>query len=468
MAANDHPRFTIVGAGLGGALMATYLGQAGYEVEVYERRPDPRGRNAVGGRSINLALSTRGIHALEEVGVATEIMKAAIPMRGRMIHSPTGALSFQPYDKDPSKCINSISRAGLNVALIQAADASANVRLHFDRRCVGVDVERPAVRLERAAKSGTGGQTSGSDSTIETDDSGAASAEVHETDIVLSADGAFSAVRGSMQRLDRFTYSQTYLAHGYKELCIPPTAAGDFALEPNALHIWPRESFMMIALPNPDRTFTCTLFLAFEGPLSFAALASDDATRRFFETQFPDAVSIMPTLLDDFRSNPTGSLATIRSEPWYYRDKVALLGDACHAVVPFYGQGMNCTFEDCSVLNECLKQHAPDWEAAFRAYYQRRKRNADAIADLAVANFVEMRDQAGSRVFRIKKGLERMLHRFVPGYVPLYSMVSFSRVPYADAVARARRQDRLVAAVAVVLALLVVVVLGIMVWPKSH
>ncbi len=460
----EKPRFTVIGAGLGGALIATYLGRVGYEVEVYERRPDPRSGNVTGGRSINLAISARGIHALTELGLADQVMKMAIPMRGRMIHSPAGELSFQPYDKNPDRCINSISRVGLNVALIQAADACNNVRMHFEHKCIALNLDRPAVTLE----------THCSVHDSKSRDTAHAVTKLRrrvkeitvDSDIVLSADGAFSVVRSEMQRIDRFNVSQTYLEHGYKELSIPATSAGDFAMEPHALHIWPRRSFMMIALPNPDRTFTCTLFLAFEGPTSFATLQSDGDVGRFFERQFPDAVAMMPTLLENFRRNPTGSLATIRSGPWYYCDKVVLLGDAAHAIVPFYGQGMNCAFEDCTELNECIRRHAPDWERTFARYYEQRKRHADAIADLALHNFIEMRDHAGSRMFRLKKGLERTIHRIVPGYLPLYSMVSFSRIPYADAVRRARRQTRAVVAAALGL-LVLLMVLGIALWPRS-
>jgi len=443
---HDQTRFAIVGAGLGGALLANYLGRAGYTVDVYERRSDPRTGHVDRGRSINLAISVRGIHALDELGLADRIMPMAIPMRGRMIHSAYGDLSFQPYDKDPAKCINSISRAGLNLALIEAAAEYDNVRFHFERQCVGIDLDQPAVILETPLH----GPESPAGGTHEV---------AADCDIVLAADGAFSAVRGTMQHLDRFNYEQSYLEHGYKELSIPPTPAGEFALDPNALHIWPRRSFMMIALPNPDRSFTCTLFLAIDGPVSFTALQSDDDVRRFFEQYFRDAVPLMPTQLDDFRRNPTGSLATVRCGPWHYRDKVLLLGDAAHAIVPFYGQGMNCAFEDCTVLNDSLRQHAPDWDKTFREFYHARKPNTDTIADLALHNFIEMRDHTGSTYFRFKKAAERIMDRLVPGYTPLYSMISFSRIPYAQALDRARHQHR--AAVAILVLLLAVLIAAI-------
>src|SRR5205085_12498152 len=263
---------------------------------------------------------------------------------------------------------------------------------------------------------------------------------------VIGVDGAFSAVRQSMQlKIDKFQYDESYLAHGYKELTIPPGPNGAWQMEKNALHIWPRKSFMMIALPNPDGSFTCTLFWEFEGPRSFATTKSDDDVRRCFGEEFPDAVALMPNLLDDFKNNPTGSLVTIRCAPWFYQDKVCLVGDAAHAVVPFYGQGMNAAFEDCVVLDECLAESPNDRNRAFAEYFSRRKANADALADLAVHNFIEMRDKTASRTFRAKKKLDHLLEGVLPRiYLPLYAMISFTRIPYAKAARRARWQDRVV------------------------
>lgn len=439
MPTRSSPRITLIGGGLGGALLATFLGRAGYEVDLHERRPDPQAGQFVGGRSINLAISARGLHALRAVGLEDEILAGAIPMRGRMIHARDGTLHFQPYDKDPTRCIHSIGRGALNQATIAAARQMPNVRVHFDHRCVDVDLDRPAARF----LSGESGEPR----------------EV-ESDLLIGVDGAFSVVRRAMQRLDRFDYSHSYLEHGYKELSIPPDAAGGFRMERNALHIWPRQSFMMIALPNPDGSFTCTLFFPFEGPLSFAALRTDEDVRRFFDAQFPDAVPLMPTLLEDYRANPTGSMVTVRCAPWHHEGRVALLGDAAHAIVPFFGQGANAGFEDCTVLDECLRAHAPDWRRVFDEYQQRRKPNTDAIAALALANFVEMRDKTGSATFRMYKRVERTLHRVFPAwYTPLYTMISFSTIPYADAARRARRQNRVAAWLAA--ALVVVLVAGI-------
>src|SRR2546425_920717 len=425
-------KFVLIGSGLAGGLLAAYLGRRGYDVDLYERRADPREGNIVGGRSINLAISTRGIHALEQIGIADEALRHAIPMRGRMIHDKSGALHFTPYDVDPKKCINSIGRATLNATVIEAAQRYSNVRVHFNHKCTDVDIGSAVAHLETANCPVTA-----------------------RGDAVLGVDGAFSAVRQSMQmEIANFQYDESYLAHGYKELTIPPGADGSWRMEKNALHIWPRKSFMMIALPNPDGSFTCTLFWEFEGPRSFATTKTDADVRRFFDEEFPDAFPLMPTLLEDFRENPTGSLVTIRCAPWFYRDKVCLLGDAVHAVVPFYGQGMNAAFEDCVVLDEFLEKFPENRQRAFAEYFSRRKENADALADLAVGNFIEMRDKTASKTFRAKKKLDRLLEAVLRGiYRPLYTMVTFTRLPYAEAARRARLQDRIVFAGIVALTL---------------
>jgi len=434
-------RFTLIGSGLAGGLLGAYLGRRGYDVDLYERRADPREGNIVGGRSINLAVSTRGIHALEQLGIADEALRHAIPMRGRMIHDKSGDLHFAQYDVDPNKHINSIGRAALNTTVIEAAQRYPNVRVHFNHRCTEVDLDEATAHLLNTETNTT---------------------SAVRTDAVIGVDGAFSAVRQSMQRkIDNFQYDESYLAHGYKELTIPPAADGSWRMEKNALHIWPHKSFMMIALPNPDGSFTCTLFWEFEGPRSFATTKTDDEVRDFFWEEFPDAVPLMPTLLNDFRQNPTGSLVTIRCAPWYYKDKVALVGDAAHAVVPFYGQGMNAAFEDCVVLDECLAEFPDNRERAFSKYFARRKENADALADLALENFIEMRDKTASKTFRTKKKLDHLLEAALPGtYLPLYTMVTFTRIPYAEAARRGRRQDCIVYA-SLVIATVSILVLSI-------
>src|SRR5437764_1354659 len=430
-------KFTLIGSGLAGGLLGAYLGRRGYEVDLYERRADPREGNIVGGRSINLALSTRGIYALEQLAIADEVLRHAIPMRGRMIHDKSGALHFSPYDRDPNKFINSIGRAALNTTVIEAAQRYPSVRVRFNHRCTDVDLDSATAKL---ISSGAEGAVSAADFDRQIIKARA--------NAIVGVDGAFSAVRQSMQKkISGFEYDESYLAHGYKELTIPPAPDGSWRMEKEALHIWPHKSFMMIALPTPDDSFTCKHLREFEGPRSFASTKTDDQIRPFFEEEFPDAVPLMPSLLDDFKTNPTGSLVTIRCAPWFYKDKIALVGDAAHAVVPFYGQGMNAAFEDCVVLDKCLAEFPQDRQRAFAEYFARRKENTDALANLAVQNFIEMRDKTASKAFRAKKKLDHLLEGLLPGiYLPLYTMVTFTRIPYSAGARRARLQDRIVCA----------------------
>ena len=429
MTTPDRGSVVLVGAGLGGSLLAILLGRSGHQVRGYEMRPDPRKGPLVGGRSINLALSARGLHALEQVGLLEEVMSIAVPMHGRMIHDAGGRTAFQPYGTEAWHANHSVSRADLNVILLNAAEREPNVRFTFGRKCTGVDLDAAAATFEIL----TGG---------------APEEERVRGDLVLGADGAFSVVRRGMQRLDRFDYRQDYLSHGYKELTIPPAAGGGWQMERNALHIWPRGGFMMIALPNRDGSFTCTLFWPHEGENSFAAVAAS-GVRRHFEREFPDAVPLLPDLEEQYAANPVGSLVTIRCRPWHHRGRVGILGDAAHAVVPFHGQGANCAFEDCVVLDECLRRHAPDRARALTEFESLRKEHADALADLSLANFVEMRDHTASRWFRVRKALEKALYRLFPAsFMPLYMMISFSRIPYADTVRRSRRQARMIRAAA--------------------
>ena len=434
----------IVGAGLGGSLLAHYLGQRGWHVRVYERRGDPRARGYVGGRSINLAISARGLHALERAGLAEEVRTHGIRMPGRMLHSAAGDTAYVPYSADPTRAIVSFSRSALNMMLLRAAAAHPTVQVYFDHRCVALDERSGSAVFEWA--DGTRVEAN--------------------ADLVVGADGAFSAVRGHMERRERFDYSQSSLAHGYKELTIPPVTSGPhapFAMEPNALHIWPRGGSMMIALPNPDGSFTCTLFWPFEaeggaGGASFASIRDGRSALEYFRRVYPDAVPLMPTLAEDFDRNPVGTMVTIRCWPWAMGGRFALLGDAAHAIVPFYGQGANASFEDCECLVDALERHPGDVARAIDEYQRMRKPNADAIADMALANFIEMRDRTAHLSFRLKKKLDHALNRVMPrAFVPLYDLVSFSTVPYAAARRRARRQDRAVlvagTAVAVVLVL---------------
>ncbi len=418
--ANGGARVTVAGGGLGGALMAIFLARSGHDVELFERREDPRGGRGAGGRSINLAISTRGLHALDRAGLSAEVLKVAVPMRGRMVHALSGETRFQPYGTREDQAINSVSRSGLNLLLLNAAASHPGVRIHFGMRCTGADLATGAATFVDA-RTGALSTSTG--------------------DFVVGADGAFSAVRQEMQRHDGFNFRQDYLEHGYKELSMPPEDGGRFAMEPNALHIWPRGASMMIALPNFDGSYTCTCFWPLQGPGSFEALRTEEEVLRHFRERYPDAVPRMPALAADYLGNPVGSLVTIRCSPWHHAGRVVLLGDACHAVVPFYGQGANAAFEDCVVLDECLARHPSDPASAFREYQTLRKENTDALADLSLANFVEMRDKTTSRLFLLEKRIEKGLHRLFPAwFVPLYTLVTFSRTPYARAVERARGQ----------------------------
>lgn len=423
----DH--IVIVGAGLAGSLLACALAKRGFRVSVYERRPDPRLAGYAGGRSINLALSIRGIEALGRVGLAERVLAGAIPMRGRMLHAVDGTQTFQPYSKDPNDAINSVSRGGLNLTLIHAASEFSNVEFFFDHRCTGVDLSEPAAHFER---SGAGGIAAGI---------------VTRGDVVIATDGAFSAIRSRMQINDRFEYSQSYLAHGYKEMHIPPVTGMDgstsYALgEANALHIWPRGGAMMIALPNTDKSFTCTLFWPFTGEHGFDGLRTREDVRTFFGKHYTDALPLMPTLEHDYFQNPTSSLVTVRCWPWQHEGKVLLLGDAAHAIVPFYGQGMNCAFEDVACLIDLVDRHGADWARIMPEFQSIRKPNADAIADMALDNFIEMRDKVGRPEFLYKKKIEQTVHRlFADRVTPQYNLVSFSTVPYAQAKQRGDELD---------------------------
>jgi kynurenine 3-monooxygenase len=417
MRTGDLKEISILGAGLVGSLLSLYLARKGYQVKVYERRADMRQSENYGGRSINLALSNRGLRALEEVGLSERLTPLTIPMRGRMVHALDGSTNLQPYGRD-GQFINSISRGELNKALMNAAEHEG-VTFYFENRCLEVDIENTTLELE--------------------DPKGL---KTLNTDLIIGADGAFSAVRMALQKTDRFDYAQHYLAHGYKELTIPPTASGDFAMDPHALHIWPRGGYMLIALPNPDKSFTCTLFFPFEGEVSFAALQTDAEVDSFFENTFPDAKALMPRLVKDFRQNPTSSLVTVRCFPWA-KNRTLLIGDAAHAIVPFYGQGMNAGFEDCRVFGQLLDTYGGNWDQLLPAYQELRKPDADAIADLALQNFIEMRDLVADNRFVLRKKIEARLHATYPHrWIPLYSMVTFHEdMRYSEALQKGKIQD---------------------------
>jgi kynurenine 3-monooxygenase len=417
-------KITLIGAGLNGPLLAVLLMQRGFAVEILERRSDMRRVQISAGRSINLALSTRGIHALQQAGLWEGMRSIIIPMKGRMMHSVTGELTFQPYGKNESEVINSISRAELNIALMTLAEKQG-ATIHFRRRCVGYDLKSGTMRLRNEE---TGEETS------------------RETEIVIGCDGSASAIRSEMLELNRFNFSQHYLDYGYKELTIPAGSNGKHLLETHALHIWPRGNYMLIALPNIDGTFACILFLPFEGVDSFACLTTQADVVRFFESRFPDAVSLMPKLVGNFFSNPIGTMVTIKCSPWHIEGRALLLGDAAHTIVPFFGQGLNCGFEDCTYLMELLDRHGADWPRVFAEFENQRKINTDAIADMAIENFTEMRDRVADSRFLLRKKVELALEAKYPQlFVPKYAMVTFHRIPYSVARARGIVQDRMLA-----------------------
>ncbi|MES2689799.1 MAG: NAD(P)/FAD-dependent oxidoreductase [Bacteroidota bacterium] len=409
-------KITIVGGGLSGSLLAIYMAKRGYEVNLFERRADMRKTNVYQGRSINLALSTRGLNALEKIGLDKEILSDAIPMFGRMMHSKTGELSYHAYGKE-GQAINSVSRGRLNQKLIELADGFSNITLHFNTKCIDVNIDKGIATFELEDGSHT----------------------TFQSDRIIGTDGAFAATRSRLQTSDRFNYSQQYLHVGYKELGIPAGENKVFLMEKNALHIWPRGSFMMIALPNPTGDFTCTLFVPFE---IFDRIKTDADIEQFFNEEFADVVAMMPTLVHDFKNNPVGNLVTIKCFPWVKDDKLALMGDAAHAVVPFYGQGMNCSFEDVVVFDEMIEKYGTDWHTVFNEYQKERKPNADAIADLAIQNYYEMADKVGDKHFLHKKHLEHDLTELYPDkFRSQYELTTFSLSPYTHALNQGRKND---------------------------
>ncbi len=411
---------TILGAGLVGSLLAIILRKRGYGVTIYERRPDMRSLTMSAGKSINLAMSARGWKALELAGLKEELEPIAIPMYGRYLHQPDGQTAFQPYSKN-NEAIYSVSRGELNRKLMTLAEKNGAV-IHFEHRCTQVEVANNVLHFERPDKTKT---------------------TVH-ADLLFGADGAFSALRASYAHMDRVNTAQNYLEYGYKELTIKAGANGEWLMEKNALHIWPRGKYMMIALPNTDGTFTCTMFMPFEGAVAFDKLKTEADVTALFDAQFADAKAMMPDLLTDFFTNPTSSLITTHIYPWIYKDKSALIGDAAHAIVPFYGQGMNAGFEDCSVLAGLLDEYGEDWEKIMPQYQHKRKPNGDAVAQLALLNFTEMRDKVADPKFLERKKIEKELGiRYPDQFISVYEMVSFSHIPYNTAIRCIEAQDKL-------------------------
>jgi kynurenine 3-monooxygenase len=412
----------IIGAGLAGALLAVLLARRGLAVTLYERRPDPRQTRPERGRSINLALAARGIRALERARVLERVWPLALAMRGRMVHERSGAASLQPYGQREHEVIYSVGRADLNRVLIEEALRHPKVTVRFNQQCIGVDVNGNRLRLRDLA-----------------------SGKEHEPELApaIAADGAGSAVRVSLAAAGLVTVREQWLDHDYKELTMPPVA-GAPALERHALHIWPRGGFMLIALPNIDASFTATLFLSRAGAAGFAALDSGAAVAQFFAREFPDAVPLLPHLVGEFAQHPQGQLGTVHTAPWRVGGRLLLLGDAAHAIVPFHGQGMNAAFEDCRVLDELLDRH-DDWETLFGEFERTRRPDAEAIAQMALENYVEMRDSVlDARFVRLKSLAMALERRFPDRFIPRYSMVMFHpEISYAEALRRGGLQARL-------------------------
>ena len=412
---------TIVGAGLVGSLWAVYLSKAGYKVTIFERRSDLRKADISAGKSINLALSVRGWKAFKTVGVEKEIEKIAIPMYGRTMHDLEGNLTYQPYGLD-GEAIYSVSRAGINCTMMDIAENHGGAIIKYNQKCIGADLENGILHLE---------------------DYNTGATYTHQSDVVFASDGAFSAVRTkAMQRSVRFDYSQKYISDGYREILLPANEDGSYKLDVNTLHIWPRGKYMLIALPNEDGSFTCTLFLPFEGHSnSFDTLKTKDDVNRFFEKKFPDFYKIMPEIGDSWEDHPLSSLAIIRCYPWSV-GKTALMGDAAHATVPFYGQGMNSGFEDCTVMWKLMQKYKEDWPKVFNKYQEQRKPDGDAVQDLSLHNYYVMRDYVADPKFLLQKKFERRIQELYPNkYMPLYSQVSFSHIRYSEAWNKGMAQD---------------------------
>ncbi len=416
----------IIGAGLCGSMLALRMAQRGYQVDVYEGRPDLRTTDISAGRSINLALSDRGLKAIKMVGITDKVTPFCIPMYGRMMHDIEGNMFTSNYSGRDGEYINSMSRGTLNGLLLTEAEKHANVNLHFNKKCTGVDIENTIAKFKCYLTK--------------------EKSEV-DADIIFGADGAGSALRKSyyLEKKFLFSNSQNYLTHGYKELEIPADKIGNHRISKDHLHIWPRGQYMLIALPNLDGSFTVTLFLSYDdGEYNFNNLTTIEKVTEFFKTQFPDALELIPDINHEFFNNPTGALGTVKCSPWYFKGKTLLMGDAAHAIVPFYGQGMNASFEDVIVFDEILEKHQGDWTATFKAYENARKEDADAIADLAIDNYYEMRDHVANPIFKEKRRLEMALEKAFPNeYFSKYSMVTFNEdINYAKALKIGRAQDK--------------------------
>ncbi len=418
-------KISIIGAGPVGLLLALKLSSRGYRVEIFERRPDMRKNKLQAGRSINITLSHRGIFALSTLGIEDKILKRATPLLGRMIHDLNNESSFQPYGKKSNECLHSISRAELNCALLDAVEKEGLCNIHFSKKLESYDFKKKLMYLSNEI---TGEE------------------EVLEAECIIGSDGSASALRESMRKQKGIRVENSLLDYGYKELCIPANQDGTFQMQSQALHIWPRNKFMLIAQPNFDASFSCTLFLPFEGKESFRSLSHESNTqylRKFFQKYFPDATQLISNLEDNFIKSPVGKMITVKVDRWNARGQALLIGDAAHAIVPFYGQGLNCSFEDCVLLSEEIDRHR-DLENAFESFSTKRKPDCDAISQMALENFVEIRTKVGQSKFMLEKEIEKKLVEFFPrDYIPRYNLVSFSRQPYRHALMAGQIQTKM-------------------------
>lgn len=421
----EKQKVVVVGAGLAGSLMAIYLARRGFEVAVYEQRHDIRRQDYAEGRSINLGLSARGIQALTEAGLIDKVMADAVRMKGRMIHAVDGFLTFQPYGTTSEEVLHSIDRNELNKLLISEADTFDNVTFHFKKQCVRVDKEQRLLQMYDADSQET---------------------ETITADLVIGADGAFSRIRQQLQRGERASYEQEFLDWGYKELSLPPGPNNTSLIEHEALHVWPRGNALIVSHANKNGSHTLTLFLPFENETyCFETLQTPDDVLTFFKEQFSDVIPLLPDLTEQFFTHPTGKLVTIQTAPWYYQDWVVLVGDAAHAVYPFYGQGMNSALEDCTTLDRCIERYGAsrNWENIFRTFQAQRKPHTDTLAELSKQNFIELSSKLKSPWFVLRKQADIVLNRLFPQqWLPIYTMIAHTTIPYADAVERAAKQER--------------------------
>jgi len=416
----DSQKIAVVGAGMIGCVQAMSLARRGHQVAVFEKRQDPKEVQYKEGKSINMAISDRGFKILDRLGIGDEVKSISIPMHGRMIHQADQTLVSQAYGKE-GQAIYSVSRGDLNKFLIAKTQEEKNVEFHFNERCVDLKLPENEMKFLSSERK---------------------ELKTFQFDRIIGADGAYSSIRSRLQKINRFNYSQQFLTHGYKELTMPAKAEGTHAMASNYLHIWPRGEYMFIALPNQDGTFTCTLFLPFEGDNSFAELTTPEQLLRFFKDNFPDAIPLLPNLVESYFGNGPSSLVMISCSPWNYEDKVMLIGDAAHAIVPFYGQGMNCGLEDVFVFETMLDRHPDNWDYVFSEFWKERKKDTDAILELAVDNFHEMKAKTADPHFLIRKKVEaKMAEKYPKEWIPLYTRVTFSDKPYSEAKRFGELQD---------------------------